>query len=243
MNKNILIGICSALVLGAIWMKREAPAKKAPVAMEDRAPASSKTKSKVKRRKFTPITQSMKPSRLQLAGQSTPTRGLANTTEKATLEKMANIIQEFIRPNANLDNLVSILERNGQQPQRLVDKNPYTGELAILRTNSPLPGTRYFHAQHFSDAGKNGIVQHVSFEVQSSPTAMAESVLAMQDTFKLTNPVVAREGYVKWNLDNHKILWIKKLTSEDLQLNPFNAYTQEDVGTIRIAIEEEIHEG
>lgn len=170
-------------------------------------------------------------------------REVASVTEKVSLKKMAKIMYQFTRPDAQLEDLVKLLEVSHQRPQMTIDKNPYTGEMAIVRTHNPMDGTRYFHAQHFSNEGKNGIVQHVSFEFKPGPTAMNDALAAVKEIFQLGDAPYQKDGYAKWDIGNNQILWIKKMTAEDLQVNPFNAYSKDDIGTIRIAVEQEIHEG
>ena len=48
--------------------------------------------------------------------------------------------------------------------------------------------------------------------------------------------------FVKWDLDEHRIIWVKKMGAEDLRDDPFNAYTAADIHTIRVAVEPEIHD-
>ncbi|NJL71061.1 MAG: hypothetical protein HC888_05310 [Candidatus Competibacteraceae bacterium] len=37
------------------------------------------------------------------------------------------------------------------------------------------------------------------------------------------------------------IVWVKKMAKDDLQDDPFNSYTSADSGTVRVAVELEIH--
>jgi hypothetical protein len=161
--------------------------------------------------------------------------------ERGSLQGMARILYTFTRPDSRLKDLVSVL--HDQDPVVAHDANPYTGEMAIVRTRRPLPGTRYFHAQFFSDEKSDSFVQHMSFEYKPGPEAMSDAVMAVQDAFHLGAPETERDGYVRWNLDEGRILWVKRLEMDELREDPFNAYTPADVGTIRVAIEAEIHGG
>ncbi|MGE0528310.1 MAG: hypothetical protein AB7G93_01690 [Bdellovibrionales bacterium] len=165
----------------------------------------------------------------------------ASSAELDSLTRMSQMLFEFTRPTASLQDLVKDLENRRQEPLVSRNANAYTGEMAIVRTKNPLPGTRYFHAQYFSGAEGKGFVQHMSFEFRPGPSAMTEAVQAVRSAFTFGAPKVQRADYVQWALDSGYIVWIKKMGTEDLRDNPFNAYTSNDVGTIRVAIEAEIH--
>ena len=41
---------------------------------------------------------------------------------------------------------------------------------------------------------------------------------------------------------NGRNVYVKRMSLEDLKDHPFNAYTSQDVGTVRVVHEQEIHE-
>jgi hypothetical protein len=158
------------------------------------------------------------------------------------LEEMTQTLSQFSKREAQLRDLVEYLKTQRQEPVVTRDQNAETGEMVIVRTQRPPDGTRYFHAQYFSDEEGKGFVQHMSFEFQPGPTSMIDATEAVQKSFpSLGNPQTRKDDFVRWNLDDNYILWIKKMTAEDLQDDPFNAYTPADVGTVRVAVELEIH--
>lgn len=60
------------------------------------------------------------------------------------------------------------LENKKLSPYRSLDKNEDIGDMHMIRTHKSLRGTRYFHAQFFSDQHKDSLfVQHISFEVKA----------------------------------------------------------------------------
>lgn len=159
-----------------------------------------------------------------------------------SLEDMSRTLFQFTRPESRLVDLVQYLESSRQQPQVTHDSNPDTGEMVIVRTRSPLPGTRYFHAQYFSDENNKSFVQHMSFEFKPGPTAMNDALNAVENAFpNLPDPKVRKGDFIQWEVPGGYVLWIQKMKSQDLQDDPFNAYTEKDVGTIRVAMELEIH--
>ncbi len=182
-------------------------------------------------------------SQIDVATQRAPSSADLSADELASLAKMTLTLFNFTQADSRLGDLLQFLEGAGQKPLVVNNSNADTGEMAIVRTGSPLPGTRYFHAQYFSDAGDKGFVQHMSFELKSAPGAMNSAEVAVQNNFpNLPNPSRRTADYIQWDLPNGQILWIKKLAATDLKDNPFNAYTAGDVGTIRVAVELEIHD-
>ena len=162
--------------------------------------------------------------------------------ELKSLTEMTDTLSEFSQGKMHLVDLVSELERTQQAPIVTRDANAYTGEMAIVRTKNPLPGTRYFHAQYFADEHNEPFVQHMSFEFKPGPSAMADALDAVKKSFpQLGSPTETRGDFVEWAIDEHHILWVKKMAQDDLKENPFNAYSSNDVGTIRVAYETEPH--
>lgn len=185
----------------------------------------------------------------QLLPKATPNAGASvqerkpTTSNQTHLQDMTQTLFQFTRPESQLRDLVDYLERNRQEPIIVRNSNPDTGEMVTVRTKSPLPGTRYFHAQYMTDENNKGFVQHMSFEYQPGPTAMNDAIAAVQNAFpNLAAPQSHKEDFIRWNLDEDYIVWIKRMGPKDLENDPFNAYTSEDVGTVRVAIELEIHE-
>lgn len=159
------------------------------------------------------------------------------------LEALGQMLSQADRGTLKLNDLLQELVRTGQEPLVARDSNPDTGEMLVVRTKSPLPGTRYFHAQYFTDENGERFVQHMSFEYKPSPTAMAEAVAMVERNFSdLSRPIVQREDYVKWKKGHDYVVWVKKMNPSDLRDDPFNAYTISDNGTIRVAVELEIHD-
>jgi hypothetical protein len=163
---------------------------------------------------------------------------LAPSAKQENMQKLANVLFEFSRPSQSFSHLIQYLRDSGQEPFVARDKNESTGELMIVRTKSPFPGTRYFHAQYFSDNGQDRFMQHMSFEIPSGPMAMSEAVQAVKKSFPgLNQPKVQSSDFTAWDAGDGFTVWVKRLNAEELKDNPFNAYTKDDAGTVRIAIE------
>jgi len=159
-----------------------------------------------------------------------------------SLSSLGSTLSRYTKKNINLNELKADLITSGLSVVSSRDKNKFTGEMVVVRTNNTLPGTRYFHAQVFKDENNNDFIQHMSFEYRPGDKAFAEVVASIKKEFNLSdNATVQKDGFYSWNTDSGHVIWIKRLQAEDLKNDPFNAYTKADVGTIRVAVELEIH--
>lgn len=162
---------------------------------------------------------------------------------KASLSKMSYFLLDAARGNKNFERIVSDLKKSGQNPTVTRDSNPASGDMFIIRTQSPLPGTRYFHAQYFTDENNKTFVQHMSFEFQPGPTSMSDAVQTAIRNFALGEPSDRKADFVQWDLDEDYVLWIKQKAAKDLKDDPFKAYDPKtDVGTIQMTVELKIHD-
>lgn len=184
------------------------------------------------------------------AGQAAQTVGAqpqnsAASKEEESLKQMVLALSKYSQGGATFDDLIRDLQDSGQEPFIARDKNEYTGEMNIVRTKSPLPGTRYFHAQYFTDEKGERLLQHMSFEFRPGPGALEAARQAVYSAFPAVgSPTTELEGFMEWKLNDGYTVWIKKMEEENLDAyHPFNAYTKNDIGTIRVAIEEDPHAG
>ncbi len=159
-----------------------------------------------------------------------------------SLRSMVQLLKKASSANANLKGLYQELQRTKQKPEISRSKNPYTGELVMIRTKSPLPGTRYLHGQYFAQASGAHFVQHLSFEFKPGPQAMSEvKTMLLQEFSELQKPVRESDNMIVYRLNDSYNVWLKKLSRKDLENSPFNAYGPEDIGTILVALELEVH--
>lgn len=171
------------------------------------------------------------------------THSAKKSNPKASLSQMTYFLLDAARGNKNFERIVSDLKKSGQNPTVTRDTNPVSGDMFIIRTQSPLPGTRYFHAQYFTDENNKQFVQHMSFEFQPGPTSMSDAVQTAIRNFSLGEPSYRKGDFVQWDLDDDYTLWIKKKSAKDLKDDPFKAYDPKtDVGTIQMTVELKIHD-
>lgn len=224
-NPALLFGaFVAALVIGAFLLNKKSPTKESiPFDDEPSAPVSSRKKP-----------DAPKPP----PGKPTITQSPVVKTDQDSLHQMATVLFEFTQEDRSLQDLLTSLEQAGQKPYTMRDRNEYTGEMTIVRTKNPFPGTRYFHAQYFGDKDNEAMAQHMSFEYKPGPRALNDAITAVEKSFPdLGEPTMRKENFVQWDLDDGYVVWVKKMSAEDLKDDPFNKYSAEDEGSIRVAVE------
>ncbi|MCR9205610.1 MAG: hypothetical protein NXH75_13585, partial [Halobacteriovoraceae bacterium] len=86
-------------------------------------------------------------------------------------------------------------------------------------------------------------LQHYSIDYRPGPDAFDRTKEMVQSLYNVKDGKPSKDGtFISYKLSDGYILWVKKMGKEDLKDDPFNAYEEGDVGTIRMAIEMEIHE-
>ncbi|OUR98761.1 hypothetical protein A9Q84_04940 [Halobacteriovorax marinus] len=167
---------------------------------------------------------------------------IPDTNEGESLTSFNEVMSEFASKDLDLERFKETLVAKGLELVVANDKNPYTGNMTIIRTENSLPGTRYFHSQIFYAKDGSPFIQHMSFDYRASEKSFAEAVAAAKKQFKLNaTPNVRKEGYYSWNTPDGYLVSVKRMTAEDLKNDPFNAYLKSDVGTIKVTKELEIH--
>jgi hypothetical protein len=162
---------------------------------------------------------------------------------RLSLLTMVDLMDRYGSRETDRNALINELKDKNLRPQNRRDENPYTGSLNIVRTQNILPGTRYFHAQFFSNDDGSEFLQHLSFEFapgEQSLEAVVRAVAYGKDDLELTQD---RENFRSWRTDDGYIIWAKVLEASDLEgVDPFNAYKPSDIGIIRVAKELDIHD-
>jgi phage antirepressor YoqD-like protein len=152
-------------------------------------------------------------------------------------------LTRYVNYDLSQSDLVEDLGRLGLKPTQSKISNSL-GSSNTIRTEKGLKGTRYFHAQFKGNQEGAEVLQHMSFEIPPGAESFSKAQASVAKMFNLpTKLKINQDDFKAWPLDNGYIVWIKKLTQADLDNNPFNAYTKEDVGTIRVAVEVDIHAG
>lgn len=173
---------------------------------------------------------------------------LSSDSKKTSLQ-IQNLYQmtDFLKTSAfqpDLKNTLSRLQTMRTQPMYFQDSNPSTGTLYILRTEAPLKGTRYFHAQYFSDENQKPFLQHMSFEIPPGKDSLRQAAAALKKSFPgLGDPEMQKEGFIMWKWKGGYNVWALRLTKDHLKDDPYNAYSANDEGTVRVAMELDVPHG
>lgn len=164
-----------------------------------------------------------------------------NEEEASLLEMGRMMAATFLVPNSHTK-LIEYYESKGLKPDVARDSNPYTGTMITVRTEKNLPGTRYPHTQYFTNENNVAFQQHYSIEFRPGPNAFKRAQKMIEKLYGVKNGKPSPNGrFMNYKLGNGQIVWVQKMQEADLKGNPFNAYEATDVGTIRMAIEQEIH--
>ena len=157
------------------------------------------------------------------------------------IQKMTQTLKTAaIQPSLQLT--LDRLQKLHMQPNLYQDSNPETGTLSVVRTEKPLPGTRYFHAQYFSSDKQKPFLQHMSFEIPPNKDSLRVAAQAIKDTFgPLPAAHTQTPNMIAWTWKGKYTVWALKLDKDSLVSDAFNAYTAQDEGTVRIAVELDVH--
>lgn len=166
---------------------------------------------------------------------------LEDSDHTLALETTLRMIKQVNLNEFDLTGTALELKDLGLAPKITTNENPDTGTMKVLRSQNSIPGLRYFHAQIFNDNGKD-FIQHVSFEYRPGEKSFKEVITSLIKTYQLTKaPEVLSANFVMWKIDDSHILWAKKLGKEELINDPIYPHDESDIGTIKVAIEQEIH--
>lgn len=159
--------------------------------------------------------------------------------EEKSFVTLTKSFLDFAGTNKGPGEFIGFLQGLGLKPVVARDEQELIEDLTLIRTENTLPGVRYINAQFDGDGVQE--LQHLSFEIKKGERAfedaiqLAENTLGLGERMKDTDPNMAiykSGGYV---------IWLKKLTWEDMMGDPVNAYEPSDVGNVRVAIERDIH--
>ena len=162
--------------------------------------------------------------------------------EKKSLLTLSSLMEEAVNSESTPEILAAKLDDLKLKPMVMKDANPYTGTMEVVRSKDSLPGTRYIHAQYFTNDDGTKVLQHMSFELRPGPDSFEAAKKLAYKQFKITGaPSKETADFISWKRDGRNI-WIKKKSAEDLKNDPFNSYDPvKDVGTVSVTNEAEIH--
>ncbi len=172
---------------------------------------------------------------LTTTSTTTPTVNLQNS------RYMTQILRHSVY-KSSLKKTIDLLQKAKTTPLYLKEDNPFTGTLHLIKTESPLKGTRHFHAQFFSQKKTTPFLQHMSFEIPPGKNSFPTAVRLLKESFQdlPAHPEIQKDGFIMWRWKGAYNIWALRLTKDHLQSDPFNAYEANDEGSVRIAVELDI---
>lgn len=152
--------------------------------------------------------------------------------------RMTQILRDSVY-QPSLKKTIDLLQKANTTPLYLHEENPFTGTLHVIKTESPLKGTRHFHAQFFSQQKTKPFLQHMSFEIPPGKNSFPLAIALLKESFQdlPQHPEIQKEGFMMWRWKGSYNIWALRLTKDHLQSDPFNAYEAIDEGSVRIAVE------
>jgi hypothetical protein len=158
--------------------------------------------------------------------------------------RLASLMVDASRKQFDLRSLLQRMREMGLKPDARREVNPVTGRSYIIRSTSFLPGTRHFHAQVFENSQGGEFVQHLSFDLRPGADSLSSAVSIVRGLLPAGARLVSDQPDFKaWTLGDGYMAWIKVLSAEDLEGDPYDAYSfPQDRGTIKIAIEEDVED-
>lgn len=180
-----------------------------------------------------------------LSFQSSPNVALTQAPPVVTpydisLKNMTQLMADSMNENMDSNDFIKRLQSYGLRTIVGIDQQDFIADMTMVRTEKGLPGLRYIHAQ-FEGPINNQHLQHFSFEIpkgvgaQEKAIQFIKSVIPLDDAKKIdTDPSMIAYRH------NGKVIWAKKLGPDDLD-DPINAHDKNDIGNIKVAIEDDIH--
>lgn len=161
--------------------------------------------------------------------------------ETQSLKSIFTQISKINLEESTLKELSKSFDKIDLETEFTVDRNELTGNFFFLKSKNQIPGTRYLHGQLVGEGSKK-FIQHLSFEYKGQGKSFNESISIAQSLIgNDQKPSVISENYIQWKISETHILWVKRLTEQELLDDPIYPHSKEDLGTIKIAIEQEIH--
>ena len=175
---------------------------------------------------------------------------VTNPPMKAVLGFAKDIFKLSSKEQLNLKKIEEKLDQMDVRHHLKWDRNPYTGGLAVVRSEELLDGLRYLHIQlteemkreKQKDGEETIFLDHLSFEIGAGPNQFSRVRTMVEESFELGKMLPSNNPRVRvWQLSASHIIWIQELTAEELRHHPFNTYSSSDVGVIKVVLELDRH--
>jgi len=177
--------------------------------------------------------------------EETPTlsEGPLSTQEIESINNIIKTISQTIAKKLNSNQFMKAIQALQLKPKFIDEGSNALGSMVTVRTHDALPGTRYLHAQFIGEKNNAHDLQHISFQIRPGSNAFQKAVEILNQYLPKNKTVKESDSdYVLYNTEDGYVAWAKIATREDLKANKYNASSKEDVGSVIVTIEQEIHD-
>lgn len=170
-------------------------------------------------------------------------QGPLSVQEVESVNSLVKTISQAIAQRSNSNNFMKAVQALNLKPKFIDEGTTAVGSMVTVRTHDALEGTRYLHAQFTGVKNNADYLEHVSFQIRPGSNSFQKAVEILNQFLPKTKKVKeSSSDYVLYNTDDGYVAWAKIATREDLKSNKYNASSKEDVGSVIVTIEQEIHD-
>jgi hypothetical protein len=170
-------------------------------------------------------------------------QGPLSFQEVQSVNNIVKTISQAIAKRSNSTAFMQAVQALNLKPKFMDEGTTAVGSMITVRTHDALEGTRYLHAQFTGVKNNADYLEHVSFQIRPGSDSFQKAVEILNQFLPKNKKVKeSSSDYVLYNTDDGYVAWAKIATREDLKSNNYNASSKEDVGSVIVTIEQEIHD-
>lgn len=170
-------------------------------------------------------------------------QGPLSIQEVESVNNIVKTISQAIAKRSNSTAFMKAVQALNLKPKYMDEGTTAVGSMVTVRTHDALEGTRYLHAQFTGVKNNADYLEHVSFQIRPGSDSFQKAVEILNQFLPKNKKVKeSSSDYVLYNTDDGYVAWAKIATREDLKSNKYNASSKEDVGSVIVTIEQEIHD-
>ncbi|MBC7754096.1 MAG: hypothetical protein H7Z71_07645, partial [Moraxellaceae bacterium] len=169
--------------------------------------------------------------------------GPLSAEEVESVHQIVKTIAQAISQKSNSQKFMKALLGLKLKPKFIDQQETSLGSMVTVRTENALEGTRYLHAQFAGEKNNADYLEHISFQIRPGSNSFQKAIEILNQ-FLPKNKITKESDsdYVLYNTTDGYVAWAKIANREDLKSNKYNASAPEDVGTVIVTIEQEIHD-
>lgn len=167
-----------------------------------------------------------------------------NEKEIRSVSQLSSLMFKGLKTHASTQSFTNAIKALGLKVSPIIDENPYTGRMTILRTEDALEGTRYLHIQMSGNNAKDETAQHMSFQLRPGSDSFAKAMAIVEKNLPKGSKIKEKGSqYASWTMPECYETRVHAMDMDDLQSSKYNAVSKDDVGTINVVVEQDPHCG